>query len=32
VIMNGPSVAMFLSRFFIAWEIKYIKPPKYLAR
>jgi hypothetical protein len=23
------SVAAFLSRFFIAWEIKYIKPPKY---
>ena len=27
-----PSVAAFLSRFFIAWEIKYIKPPKYLTR
>jgi len=26
------SVATFLSRFFIAWEIKYIKPPKYLTR
>jgi hypothetical protein len=26
------SVAAFLSRFFIVWEIKYIKPPKYLAR
>jgi hypothetical protein len=26
------SVAAFLSRFFIAWEIKYIKPPTYLAR
>jgi hypothetical protein len=28
----GSSVAVFLSRFFITWEIKYIKPPKYLAR
>ena len=26
------SAVDFLSRFFIAWEIKYIKPPKYLAR
>jgi hypothetical protein len=25
------SVAAFLSRFFIAWEIKYLKPVKYLA-
>ena len=26
------SVAAFLSQFFIAWEIIYIKPPKYLTR
>jgi hypothetical protein len=26
------SVAAFLDRFFISWEIKYPKPPKYLTR
>ena len=26
------SVTTFLNRFFISWEIKYLKPPKYLAR
>ena len=27
-----PSVTAFLNRFFISWEIKYLKPPKYLTR
>ena len=26
------SVTAFLNRFFISWEIKYLKPPKYLTR
>jgi hypothetical protein len=25
--VTSTSVAMFFSQFFIAWEIKYIKPP-----